>query len=231
MKSPRAIILSDELITKHKLSTDAPPKDSLFWTMWNSCNEIANEALESGFVQGIKEGNLDPVKYGGFNVSDAYYCFNGAQDYYEAANRATDATLKAFLMQKYQSYENYVKTFPKTWHIKDADGIVPTDVCKAYSNFETEVASQENAIYCLVVMLPCDYLWAWLGEQLMPPVAGNLYSPWITGNNNPSGAYAMGNFIELFQKEHPGSIDQERAIQIYSQAMTYEKENFATATL
>jgi len=56
-------------------------------------------------------------------------------------------------------------------------------------------------------MIPCEYLWAWLGAKLSPRVSGNLYAPWITGNNDPSGAYAMSNFLHLYQKEFPGELD------------------------
>jgi len=229
MKNPRRISLSEELM-KLNLSTEEPPPDSLFWKMWNSCTEIANEALETPFIQGIKLGNLDPIKYGGFNVSDAYYCFNGAQDYLEAESATEDETLRAFLLEKYNSYQKYNEEFPKVWHIRDARGVVPIDVCKNYSEFESNVASHEEPIYCIVVMIPCEYLWYWLANQLAPPGQGNLYAQWITENDDPTGAYALGNFLNDYQKAHPGEIDEEKAIQIYTQAMTYEKENFRAAT-
>lgn len=228
MKNNRRLDLSDNFIDKHKLSTDPPPEDSLFWKMWNTCSTIANQTLETPFIVGIKNGTLDPVTYGGFNVSDAYYCFHGAQDYLAAESRATHKTLKAFLLKKYHSYQKFNDTFPTTWHIKDANGIVPSEVCKNYSAFETNVATNEDPIYCLVTMLPCEYLWAWLGEQLSPPATGNLYAPWITGNNDPSGAYAMGNFLNDYQQSF--SFDEDKAIQLYTQAMNFEQQNFATAT-
>lgn len=221
--------MSDAFINEHKLSTKAPPKDSLFWTLWNSCEEIAHQALATDFVQGIKAGTLDPVKYGGFNVSDAYYCFHGADDYLKAASKATDPTLKAFLTKKYNSYVSYNNTFPKTWHVKNAEGIEPIDVCRDYSEFERQTVSKLAPIYCLIVMLPCEYLWAWLGAELAPPTKGNVYAPWITGNNDPSGAYAMGNFIDAYQKTKP--IEYSMAQMIYAKAMTYEFNNFQAATL
>ena len=76
-------------------------------------------------------------------------------------------------------------------------------------------------------MLPCEYLWAWLGGQLSPPKEGNLYAPWINGNNSPKGAYTMGNFIEDYRKTYP--IDEEKAQEIYATAMNYELENFISA--
>ena len=228
MKNNRRLDLSQQFISEYKLSKLPPPENSLFWKMWSSCSDIANQTLETGFIKGIKDGNLDPVKYGGFNVSDAYYCFHGASDYLTAANKATDPTLKAFLLKKYESYDQYNKTFPKIWHVKDANGVVPSDVCKEYSEFERATITAEDSIYALIVMLPCEYLWAWIGEQLSPAAKGNLYAPWINGNNDPSGAYAMGNFIDAYQKTY--SIDENLAMDNYTKAMNYELQNFTVAT-
>jgi thiaminase/transcriptional activator TenA len=227
MKNNRSLQLDPDFININQLSTKRPPEDSLFWMLWNQNIKTAEEALHTDFIQGIKNGTLDPVTYGGFNVSDAYYCFHGAEGYQTAAAKAETPVLKAFLLKKYQGYESYNATFPTIWHIKDADGIVPSEVCKAYSEFESTVAQNQEAIYTLIAMIPCEYLWAWLGEQLSPAADTNLYKPWIDGNNDPSGAYAMGNFIDAYQKVH--EIDVDLALQIYSQAMTYEYQNFKTA--
>lgn len=229
MKSPRRIALSDQMIAEHALSTDPPPSDSLFWTMWGSCSHLAEEALQTPFIQGIKTGTLDPVRYGAFNVSDAYYCFHGAKDYADAIKRADHPTLKAFLSIKYNGYQKYNATFPEVWRIKDATSIIPFDACHQYCTFETHVASMEDPIYCLVVMLPCEYLWYWLATQLNPPALQNLYAPWVTGNLSSKGAYAIGNFLNTYQKENPGVLDDQKATQIYTQAMTFEMKNFAAA--
>jgi len=221
-------VVDTSMLSQHQLSTDSPPANSLFWKLWNSNTETAEKALNTNFVQGIKDGTLDPVKYGGFNVSDAYYCFKGAEDYLTAANKATNPTLKAFLMKKHNSYVSYNNTFPTTWHVKDGSSIVPSSVCASYSAFETEVVGNDDPIYALIVMLPCEYLWAWLGAQLSPASNSNLYAPWITGNNYPQGAYAMGNFLVEYQKQNP--IDEDKAQEIYAQAMEYEYQNFAIAT-
>ena len=226
MKNNRSINVNEDLIKKHQISTDAPPADSLFWKMWNACQDIAEAALNSAFIQGIKNGTLDPVVYGRFNVSDAYYCFHGADDYKTAVGRTSNPVLKAFLTKKYESYDRYNATFPTTWSLKDASGIVPTEICRQYADFETKVATTQEPIYCLISMLPCEYLWAWLGAELSPAKPGNLYAPWIKGNNYPSGAYAMGNFLNTYQKENP--VDEDLAMEIYQQAMTYEQQNFAT---
>lgn len=226
MKSPRRLELTSDLIEKHNLSVEPPPPNSIFWTMWDACADIANASLNTRFIEGIRDGNLNPVLYGGYNVSDAYYCFNGASDYLDASQRAGDQALKDFLTQKYNSYQNYNSTFPKVWHVQDGSSIVPFSVVVEYSEFEMNVAKNANPIYCLIAMLPCEYLWASLAQTLSPPASGNLYAEWITGNADASGAYTIGNYLDCFQAQYPGAIDQAVAVDIYRQAMNYELQNF-----
>ena len=229
MKNVRSINLTSAFIEKYNLSISPPPTDSLFWTMWNACLNIASDTLQTPFIQSIGNGSLDPVKYGAFNVSDAYYCFNGANDYLIAESQATDPVLKAFLLKKYESYQSYNQTFPGIWHVRDASGVVPIPVCKEYSEFESDVASHQNPIYCLITMIPCEYLWNWLASQLPTPSPQNLYEQWITGNIDPSGAYAMGNFLDAFINSNPGAVDPVLATTLYSTAMSYEQKNFSAA--
>ena len=230
MRNPRRLILNDSLTKTHKLSKSSPPTDSLFWKMWRACASIAGEALDTDFIQGIKGGTLNPIKFGGFNVNDAYYCFQGARDYQTADDRAEDPALKAFLYSKFESYGKYNQEFPKIWHVKDASGVSPAAICRAYSAYESSVVKSEAPIYALIVMLPCEYLWSWLAEQIAPPASGNLYADWISSNLESDGAYAIGNFLDSFQKQYPDQIDEKKALEIYTKAMTFEMENFKAAT-
>ena len=195
-----------------------------------SVGGITEEALNTRYIQDIKSGTLHPSTYGAFNVSDAYYCFNGANDYAKAEKRAEQLGLKSYLTEKQNSYAKYNKEFTKSWHIKDAEGVIPTPVCKDYSDFETKIATQRDPVYCIPLMLPCEYLWSWIASELAesPPVPNNLYQSWITDNDDPKGAYAMGNFIN--QEPFKSYINDDEAISIYKQAITYEFKNFKTAT-
>ncbi|MBV9108948.1 MAG: TenA family transcriptional regulator [Gemmatimonadetes bacterium] len=230
MRSPRRIRVTPEMAAAHDLSTDPPPPDALFWTLWNACSQIAQQALETPYIQGIRAGTLDPTHYGAFNVSDAYYCFRGADDYKAVVERTADPRLRAFLKSKYDSYLNYNATFPKQWRVRDPASIVPFDICHDYCEFESAVAANDDPIYTLVAMLPCEYLWPWLASQLPQPAPTNLYASWVADNLGFGGAYAIGNFLESYRTRHPGSVDPAKATEIYTQAMNFEHQNFTAAT-
>ena len=236
MRNNRSLIDHDYLIKKHKLNTNPPPPNSLFWKMWNAGGEwIAQEAINTGFLKGIKNGNLNPTHYGAFNVSDVYYCFNGASDYGIAAQRTTNIILQDYLLKKQQSYNQYNQSACITWNLASPQSIQPTPTALNYSLFEQSVANGsakegnvKDPIFTLIVMLPCEYLWAWLASQLAPPAPSNIYASWITSNNQPDGAYAMGNFLQEYITLN--RIDENLATVIYLTAMEYEYSNFSSAT-
>ena len=225
-KHVKRITLPKDFYSEHGIPETPPVPGSLFWTMWEACQDIAKEALATGYIQGIGNGNLDPKLYGSYTVMDAYYCFRGAEDYRDAAAKTYDPTLKAFLNHKYQSYHSYNQSFKTEWGLKDASGINPNKAVKDYSDLEHEVVVNEDPIYSLIVMLPCEYLWYWLSDQLKGNVENNLYGFWITGNLDPSGAYAMGNYINMYQKHYPKVIEEANALNIYRQAMQGELSDF-----
>lgn len=236
MRNSRSLVDHEQLIKKHNLNTSPPPLDSLFWKMWNAGSQwIAQQALGTEFLKGIQAGNLDPIKYGAFNVSDIYYCFSGAKDYGTAAKRADNLVLKDYLIKKQESYRKYNFSACTTWNLNGPQSIAPSSTALNYSEFETSVANGTakegnviDPIFTLIVMLPCEFLWAWLAEQLAPPTPGNIYADWITSNDDPNGAYAMGNFLQDYITKSP--IDEDLAVVIYQNAMEYEYSNFFMAT-
>ena len=216
-----------DFYSTHNISKRPPNSDSIFWRMWEASQDLAEMCLETDFIQGIKKGNLSPVHFGVYTVMDAYYCFNGAEDYLEASRRSSDETLKAFLKHKYLRYRRYNKTWTKKWGLKDAASIVPNKAVRRYSLFERMVCQRENPIYALVVMLPCEYLWVWLVTQIKDHNKDNLYKFWFEANSNAEGAFAMGNFIEMFRQKYPSVLDERKAFGLYRQAMQGEYADFA----
>lgn len=229
MRNPRALTVTQQLAVQERSAQKVPGKESLFWRLWRENEDLARAALETGFVQGIARGSLDPVTFGRYNVSDAYYCFHAADDYAVAAGRAKDMVLKRYLHAKHVSYRMYNEAFPKLWGIRDANGIVPSEVCLRYSEFERRVVKQERPVYVLVAMLPCEHLWPWIGNAIEVGAEGNLYKAWIEENRDFRGAYAIGNVLADFEERHPGGIDLVKARSIYRDAMRFEWQNFATA--
>ena len=234
MKNGRAIRNHDAIVKQHQLSISPPAPGSLFWQLWNGCLDLAEQALESNFVQGIKGGNLNPLFYGVFKTNDLYFCVHGADAYLAASHRARHGVLADWLMAKQDGYEDYNAELLKFWNLANSHAVLPTPLTREYSKFEAQLANGarpgcEDAIYSLIGLLPNEYLWVWLAEQLTPYLSKHVYAHWIAANSNPDWAYAMGNYLEDYCREF--AMDVDMAVDVYRTAMAFEVENFCQFNL
>lgn len=211
------------------MSLDAEPgPDSLFYKLWNSCADIAKRVLGTDYFQGIKNSNLDPNAYGILMVLDAYYCMKAEGSYMAAVAKAEDETLKNFLQGKLESYQRYNVTYHDLWHIREPNSVSPSNGIKEYAEYEAYVAGSLESWYLFVVMLPCEYLWNWVANQLDPEVpTDGLYRFWIDGNGGtPTGAYQMADMLEDYRNR----VDEDKAMEIFKTAMNHELRIFTEAT-
>ena len=232
-RNPKLVVTT----TDGKPPSTKPLPDSFFWKLVADPDnlQISTDAYNTEFIQGIRQGTLNPTIYGGFNVSDAFYCYSGADDYEDAAKRAaSQPELQAYLQEKADSYKRYNGEFQTVWRIAGPEAVIPTKEAKEYSEWETNIAKNEAPFYTLIAMLPCTHLWAWLAQKLTDePVSGldpvkNVYAFWIKENLGLEGSYRIGNFIDTFMKAHPGEIDEAKAMRIYTEGMKHEQANFAS---
>ncbi len=223
------LALSPDLINKNP-----PPTDSFSWRLWLASQDIAQEALSSDYIQGIGNGNLDPNDYGIYNVHDAVYCYYAEGDYKTAEQRAKregENAIAEFAKARYASYVSYRKQAFDSWGLQDARAVVPGPAVQGYIDTEKHVATKAPPIYLIVAMIPCDQLWPWLaGELASKNTPSNLYDFWITGNVSWHGAYVLDNFADRWNAEHPGVIDEAKALTIYRACMTSEVNCFRAAT-
>ena len=141
MSGNRRLPDRSDLIARHKIPKTRPPQNSLFWTMWNSAARIAEDTLSLPYLQGIKNGTLNPNVYGGYNVANAYYCFKGADAYKTAISQSESGSpLRAFLEKKLHGYQEYNDTFPTTWHVSSAVAVTPPRITRKYAEYENQVA-------------------------------------------------------------------------------------------
>ncbi|MCD7962432.1 MAG: hypothetical protein LUF90_02530 [Rikenellaceae bacterium] len=207
---------------------DRPSDDALFWEMWNECQSIADAVLQTDYFKGIVNANLHPAAFGSLMVQDAYYCMKGRDDYSAAVTHALDDKCKEFMQRKVDSYDNYNVYYHKTWHIREAQSIIPGKEIKDYADYEAYVAGNLESPYVFCVMLPCEYLWNWVANQIDDSVpAGTIYRFWVDSNRGePTGGYQMANILEDYRSQ----INESKAKEIFKKAMNYELEVFTAST-
>jgi len=233
MRSPRRINFSHEALKNLTWNDKPPPSDSISWKLWQACQDIAQAALNTDYIQGIANGNLNPNNYGQYTIQDSVYCYNAQNDYLTIEKRANSENfpeLAAFAKARYESYVSYTKETFSNWHIKEPSALSPSQAAQTYIDFEHLAATDYSPIYGVVAMIPCDQLWPWLATQLKSKVsATNLYSFWITENEDWSGAYRLDNFIDAWFAKHPNIYSWNDALYIYQSCMTCELNFFKSA--
>ncbi|MEM7133760.1 MAG: TenA family transcriptional regulator [Chloroflexota bacterium] len=203
------------------------PSATLSATLWQGAQDLANAALESHFIQGIKDGTLNPNYYGQYTVQDVVYCHHGVEDWQAVATRATHPDMKSFAEARVKSWVDYAQSLFDEWHIGDPSAITLSSAVRDYASFESDVARNFEPHYAVVVMLPCDRLWYWLATQIRPDAADpNSYAFWIKENGaSDAGAKRLERFIDT----HTDLIDESIALDIYCRAMLGEVNGFRSA--
>ncbi|KAK3588333.1 hypothetical protein CHS0354_020956 [Potamilus streckersoni] len=73
--------------------------------LWQSTQMEQLESLNSNFIQGLKNGTLDPAIFGGYVVQDCIYCYYVKQFIDIAVNKTTDTELRKILEKRSSSLE------------------------------------------------------------------------------------------------------------------------------
>ena len=232
-RSPRRIDFAHEALKNVALDESKPPADSISWRIWLASQALAKQALETDYIQGIANGNLNPNNYGQYSVQDCAYFYHAKGNYQAIQARALKAGYKelaAFAQVRYDSYVGYTKQVLKEWHISDPNAVSLSEAAQRYIDFEGLLARDSLPIYGVIAMMPCEQLWAWLATELQPDISpNNIYSFWIRENAGWSGAYRLDNFIDEWFAKHPKVYDWGAALQVFQAGMTGELNFFRSA--
>ncbi|XP_021375613.1 uncharacterized protein LOC110464620 [Mizuhopecten yessoensis] len=199
-------------------------KGSNFDYLWAETESERKQALSTPFVQGVKDGTLDPVTFGGFVVQDCIYLYRQYKAIIQAEKSAKPGVLKTFLIKLIVKYEGYYKGAFKLWHIDDPSGIKLGKAGQTYVDFVDKEADEPETIYFLVSIAPCLKLWSWLGTQI--GTKHGAYDQWVT--NNFVGGSTLKSIVQ-FIDEQKDKLDRVKALAIFKEGMGHEYKFFNSA--
>lgn len=241
LKSPRAsldflhLLDTKELVAVvRKEAVKAVEEEPLSVYLWNKTQIYQQEALHSGFIQGLKDVSLDPQAFGGFMTQDSKFCCEATKSIKKAASKAETTLVRQFLEKKAKSYWSYSNDLCNTWHIANeggnADGIILGKACQAYVDHESYVAENLKSIYFIVAMIPCAKLWPWLGGEIGADMnTFGVYTDWVNENLNPKGDAKQYEVFINYAEAH-GIIEREVALQVYTGSMKGEADFFTSVS-
>ncbi|KAJ8030298.1 hypothetical protein HOLleu_26667 [Holothuria leucospilota] len=167
--------------------------------LWDSTKELRQDVMKTTFIQGLKNGSLDPVKFGKYVVQDVVFCYQGQKNMETIAARSF-GDLRDFMKKEILSLR------------------------QAYIEFLTYVAQSYDPIYFLVAFLPCMRLWPWIGEQLRQSESNfGVYQSWVNEYLTGDLFQSWEDFINK-----SSTIDRDIASKIYTESMKDELEFFSS---
>ncbi|XP_069136618.1 aminopyrimidine aminohydrolase-like [Argopecten irradians] len=134
-----------------------------FDNLWMFSYEKRLQALETTFVQGVKDGSLDPVVFGGFVIQDCVFLYEEYRCIKSAMDKATDGQMKACLKKLTQRYEGYYVDAFEKWHINpnNTSSVQLDEACQEYISYIQNAADNMATIDFLLSIAPCLSLWSW----------------------------------------------------------------------
>ena len=233
MRFPRLTDFAHEALAALTFNTEKPAADSISAKLWAACEDVAQDSLNSDFMQGLGKGTLSPDKYGQYIVQDCAYCANAADDYKTFEGRAAAAgepKLAAFAKARYESYEKFNASYLPAWHVGDPNSLILNEAGKQYIAHEKAASTKLHPIYGVIAQVPCEQLWPWLAEQLKPGSPDhNVYNFWISENGSFHGAHRLDNFIDEWFAGHPDEYDWDTALWVMRGSMIGELNMFRAA--
>ncbi|XP_060552923.1 uncharacterized protein LOC132714159 [Ruditapes philippinarum] len=196
--------------------------------LWNESKSFQQAALNSAFVQGLKNVSLNPSDFGAYMIQDAVYMYMSKEFIDVAVGKTIDPDLKQFLQEKANSYESLYLDLFKKWHIADPRGIILGTGCQNYVNHLKDVVNTKDPIYLVVAMIPCVKLWPWLGDQIDADFGHfGVYTKWIKEDFDPDykGYKLYENMVNNVYKE--GTVDKDEALVVYQASMKGEVDFFS----
>ncbi|XP_052800069.1 uncharacterized protein LOC128231370 [Mya arenaria] len=197
--------------------------------LWQQTQQYHIQALQSGFVHGIRSASLDPEGFGGFMLQDSVFCYEASNNIAIAESNATDPFIKQFLQEKFQAYQDYYQALIHTWHIENVSGIKLGQACSAYIAHEHDVAMNYNSVYFVVALIPCAKLWPWIGQQIAADTGNfGVYTKWVQENFSPDSSGVTKYETLINNAEAQGVINRNEALEIYTKSMIGEVNFFSS---
>ncbi len=196
---------------------------SLSSKLWEENADLAQEALEHGFVRGIAGGTLPLASFRHYVAQDAFFLESFARAYALALAHSPDrkgleefAELISGVMEELELHAGYAQQ----WGV-DLAKVEPAQATLAYTDFLLSTAALGGAGLTCAAMTPCMKLYAHLGSSLAEEgyTAGNPYADWIQTYADPEFESLAASLEALLDRYGEDSGELRGA---YRRAMSLE---------
>ena len=196
---------------------------SLSDTLWKENADLAQSALDHGFVRGIADGTLPLASFRHYVAQDAFFLESFARAYALALAHSPDSeglTEFAALISGVMEELNLHAGYAENWGVSLA-GVEPAQTTLAYTDFLLSTAALGGAGLTCAAMTPCMRLYAHLGSSLAKQgyASDNPYADWIQTYSDPEFESLAARLESLLDRYGKDSGELRKS---YRRAMSLE---------
>ena len=153
-------------------------KTTFIQDLWDRCLKagLPQLAVQTKWIQGIKNGDLNPNNYGRYTVQDVGYCQRATDNWKTAKDKSKDydEDIYQYCSDQVKSMMRFTAELANSWHVRP-DGVVLGEPLEKYLDYEEYIVNNYQPPYFCVAMYACYYLWPWVCQQIGEPQKTNVY--------------------------------------------------------
>ncbi|XP_066538217.1 uncharacterized protein [Hoplias malabaricus] len=215
--------IESNVLPQSGCSVTAKQGNDVYDDLWDENTDIANQTLKTDFLQQMQSGALQAERYVNFTLQDIYYLQKVTEMLWEMKNKVKEPKdMSDFMSGRYNSYNNFLVSCLKQFHIKDPSSVTPIPAMEKYLSTYKEVMADRDPVYFAVALLPCSRLWPWLAKNLNITKT-NAYYTWKESN---SGGHPETHFRLILDRYLNTTEKIQNAERIFRKQMQNEHDFF-----
>ena len=195
--------------------------------LWEDNLEIAQQSLNTKFVQGLKTGSLPKNIFQEYLAQDYFFLETFAKAYGLAVSKSNDKYSIRKLSELLMGFSEELilhETYAKKWNIDLSNNYIKK-ATKNYTDFLDDTSKRFSSVEIMFAMTPCMRLYSWIGKSLYKEDFDNKYKEWIITYSDESFEN-LANSLENLIETNKESYDINQAKYLYKRAMELELDFF-----
>ncbi len=197
--------------------------------LWQENQDLAAACLNTPFVRGLAEGDLEPALFSHYVGQDVFFLQTFARAYTIAGAKAPDWEGFCELHRLADGVAKELElhaSFAAAWDV-DTNTVKVASTTRQYTDFVMATAWGHGTGMTVTALTPCMRLYAWLGQQLAAQsTEEHMYTPWVR-------TYSAPDFEDLALRlealTDTYATDSQEIHQTYRYAMQCELDFFQAA--
>lgn len=197
--------------------------------LWQAMSPVYDAILEHPFVTGLTDGTLPDEVFRHYVLQDAHYLRDYARALAITGAKATDddsivqfcSDAAGAIVVERSLHAGFISAFGMTPDELGAVVVQPTT--RAYTSYLLTVAHQGSFAEAVAVVLPCYWIYARVGEELLLKGSPNpLYAKWIETYGGAEFQQIVANVLGVVDRLEVSASELARCVEHVSITAKYE---------